>query len=160
MIPLHGFTSSGEVVFENFAGHLARDAGRTHDEALVIAFQIFAVGARTHVITIYPGSRNQFDEVFISLIVFSQDDKMVAAHVAVLLHLIGFSVASHIHFASDDGFKLGQALFFAFAVHLFTIVVKLFCAEHVAMVCEGHASHTVGHGLVYETLHARLSVEN
>ena len=45
------------------------------------------------------------------------------------------------------------------AVFLFDIVEEILYAHHIAMVGDGHASHTVGHGLVHELGHTGHSIE-
>ena len=43
---------------------------------------------------------------------------------------------------------------------LVDVVEELLDAEHVAMVGDGHASHTVGYGFVYQTGNACLPVKD
>ena len=125
----------------------------------MILFKVFAVGTWAHIIAVYPCPRHQLNQIFIAMIVFGQNNKVIAAHVAMFLHLIFFTVVCHIHLATKNGFERFFAFVFAFSVYLVTIVEQLFDAEHVTMVSNSHTAHTVGHGFVYEFLHARLPVE-
>ena len=134
MIPLRCFTCALDVVPQNLARNFARDTRRTNNQSLVIGLQVFAVGSGAHIIAVYPRPRHQLYQVFISRIVLRQHNQVVATHVSILLHLICFVVSRHIHLASDDGLKRGQTFFFAFGINLFAVVIKLFCAEHIAVV--------------------------
>ena len=85
---------------------------------------------------------------------------MVAAHVALVALESLLTVARHIHLTAEDGLERGLALVLELAVDGLAVVEELLDAEHIAVVGDGHAAHTVGHSLVYEPLHGRLSVEN
>ena len=159
VIPLRSLACAFDVVPQNLAWNLARDARRTNNQSLVIGLQVFAIGSRAHVISVYPRSRNQLYQVLIPLIVLRQHNKVVATHVSILLHLVCFAVSRHIHLTADDRLKFGQPFFFALAVNLFAVVKKLFRAEHVAMIGQCHTAHAVGYGLIHKALYARLSVE-
>ena len=84
---------------------------------------------------------------------------MISAFVSILCHFILHTVSSHIHFASENGFERFLSLFGPFSVDPIAIVKKLFYTKHVAMVCDGHASHAIAYCLVHEFLYARLSIE-
>ena len=49
--------------------YLASDAGRADDESLVVAFEVGAVGAWTHVVAVDPRAGDELDEVLIALVV-------------------------------------------------------------------------------------------
>ena len=83
---------------------------------------------------------------------------MVAAHVLLaLVYLLG-TIARHIHLAAKDGLEGGFALFFAFLIHPYAVVVELLDAEHVAMIGHRQALHAVADGLVDQVLDFRLAV--
>ena len=54
LIPLQRLTRSGNVAFQYFRRYFARNTSRTDDKVLVIAFKIFTVCTRTHIITVHP----------------------------------------------------------------------------------------------------------
>ena len=66
----------------------------------------------------------------------------------------------HVHLASKDRLERFFALILQLAVNLIAVVVQLFYAKHVAVIGNGHTAHAVGHSLVYNLLHGRLSVKN
>lgn len=94
------------------------------------------------------------------MVVLGQDYQVVTAVVSVLLDLVLFTVAGHIHFAAEDRFERLQALFGALLVDAGTIVGQFFHAVHYSMVGKGHAAHAVSDSLVYEMRNLGLSVEN
>ena len=94
------------------------------------------------------------------MVVLGQDYQVVTAVVTVLLDLVLFTVAGHIHFAAEDRFERLQALFGALLVDAGTIVGQFFHAVHYSMVGKGHAAHAVSDSLVYEMRNLGLSVEN
>ena len=85
---------------------------------------------------------------------------MIAAHIALLLDAVRLAAMSHVHLASEDRLERLLALVLQFAVNLVAVVVQLLHAKHVAVIGNGHTAHAVGHSLVYNLLHGRLSVEN
>ena len=101
------------VVGRNRAGHLARQAGRTADQPLVVFLQLDAVGTRTHVESFGPRFRHDLDEIVIPFEILGQQDQVVTA-------LIGFSLLvlhpppRHVNLAADDrlerclAFQVGQ----------------------------------------------------
>ena len=160
VIPLAGLTGSFDVALDDLRGHLAGNAGRADDEILMVFLQVGAVGAWTVVVAVYPGPRDQFDEVFVPMIVLGQHDEMIAGVVAVLLHLVLLTVAGNVHLAAKDGLEGLLSVFLSVFVDFGTIVRKLLDAVHHAVVGDGHTPHTVADGLVHQVVDARLSVEN
>ena len=69
-------------------------------------------------------------------------------------------MARDIHLAAEDGDKGVQPFLLATFVDAAYIVVKLLDAEHVTMVSDGHTPHTIGNSLVYQSLDARLAVQD
>ena len=126
----------------------------------MVFLQVGAVGAWTVVVAVYPGPRDQFDEVFVPMIVLGQHDKVVAGVVAVLLHLVLLTMTGNVHLAAKDGLEGLLSVFLPVFVDFGTIVRKLLNAVHHAVVGDGHTPHTVADGLVHQVVDARLSVEN
>ena len=54
VVPLHRLAGTVEVALHNLLRHLAAEAGRADDEALVVFLEVVAVGARTVVIAVHP----------------------------------------------------------------------------------------------------------
>ena len=79
VIPFNGFAGTGNVTVKNLLGYLTGNTGRADDESLMVTFQVFAVGARTHIETISPRTRHQLDEVLVTLIVLGQHNEVVTA---------------------------------------------------------------------------------
>ena len=149
VIPLHGLTCSGHVAIQYLLGHLAGNAGRAHDESLVIALQVFAVGTRTHVVAVHPRAAYQLDQVLVARVVLGQHDEVVAALVFLAAAQRLRAVARHVHLAAEDGLEGLQTLLLASFVHAHHDVVKLLDAEHVAVVGDGHAAHAVLQRLIH-----------
>ena len=160
LVPLYGLAGSLDVALENLVGHLAGDAGRAHDEALVVALQLVVVGTRTHVESVYPCVRHELDEVLVALVVLGKHDEVPSALVVMVLAAVGHLAPGHIHLTAEDGLELGQAFLLPLAVHLVAIIEQLLHTEHVAMVGDCDAAHAVANRLVYQIFDARLSVEN
>ena len=74
LMPLDGFAGSGYVVVQNLARHLTGNTRRTDDESFMVAFQVGAVGTRSHVETVDPRTADKLDEVFIALVVLGKHD--------------------------------------------------------------------------------------
>ncbi len=138
------------------ARNLATQTCRAADDALAVGLKFVLVGARMLITPFGPRLRHYLDEVFVTLQVLGQQDEMTAC---VALIDMGVQVLlGHIHLAAEYGDELlaiGQA--FVLFVH---IIMQLLDAEHVAMVGERHAAHTVGNGLVHEGLHWCLAIED
>ena len=84
---------------------------------------------------------------------------MITAHILFAVFLLLGTVASHVHLASENRFEGLQSLLLATLVNANTVIVKLLDAEHIAMVRDGQAAHTIGYGLVHQILNLRLSVK-
>ena len=118
----------------------------------MVAFEVGTVSARTIVIAIHPRTTHELDEVLIALKVLGQHDKMIAAVVVHLLHHVFLAASRHIHLAAENGLERLLALFLPTLIEAAHIIVEFLDAKHIAMVCDGHAAHSVGHGLVNEFL--------
>ena len=76
------------------------------------------------------------------------------------LVLVVHRATGYIHLAAEDRFERCLALLLPALVDLGTIVRELLDAEHHTVICDGHALHPVGDGLVDKTCHLRLSVQD
>ena len=159
-VPLYRLARSGDVAFKYLRRDFARYARRTDDKVLVITLEVGSVRTRTHVITVHPCARDKLYEVLVSVIVFRENDEMISAHVAHLLHLVLFPASCDIHLAAQDGLERLLTFRLPLFVYTLAIIIEFLYSEHVAMVCYRHALHPVSHSLVYEALDAGLSVEN
>ena len=84
---------------------------------------------------------------------------MIAASVAVFLHLVLLAVSGHIHLAPEDRLKGFESFLRPFAIYPVAVVEEFLYAEHVSMVGYGHTLHSVANSLVNESRNTRLSVE-
>ena len=160
MIPLAGLAGSRNVVVDDLGGHLACDTGRANDEVLVVFLQVGAVGARTVVVAVDPSARDELDEILVAVVVLGQHDEVIAGVVAILLHLVFLAVTGDIHLAAENGLEGLLPVFLPAFVDLGTIIRKFLDAEHHAVVGDGHATHTVVDGLVYDVGNARLAIKD
>ena len=125
----------------------------------VVFFQVFVVGSWSHVEAVHPCSRYEFDEVVVACEVFCQHDK-VPSRLVFFAFANGFvSAACHVHFTAEDWLEGFLSVFFPFLVDVVAVVVQFFGTEHVSVVGECHAAHSVGDGFVDHAFDGRLSVE-
>ena len=68
------------------------------------------VGARTHVETVNPSPRHQFDKVVVAMLILGQHHQVPAALVHTLLFQPLVAAARHVHFTTEDRFEVGNAL--------------------------------------------------
>jgi hypothetical protein len=68
-------------------------------------------------------------------------------------------VSRDVHLATEDGFEGFLSFLLPTLIDAAYVVVKLLDAEHIAMIGNGHTTHTVGNSLVYKPLNARLTIE-
>ena len=108
-------------------------------------FKVFSVGACTVVKAIHPCITHQLNQIFVALIVFGKHHQVVVA-----FGFFFFLAMSHIHLASQYGFKWWKSLLFTRFIHLSAIVGKFFDAIHHAMVGERHAWHTIGYRHIHQ----------
>ena len=160
VIPLCGLSRALQVSVEDLAWHLARYTGRADDQSLVVALQVGPVRARLVVVAVHPRARYQFNKVFVSLVVFGQDDEVVATIVSHGLVLVLLGASCDIHLTSEDGLEGFEALRLALLVDLGAAVGQLLHAIHHAMVGDGHAPHAVPDGLLHEVGYLRLAVKD
>ena len=78
----------------------------------------------------------------------------------MLFHLILHIVTGHIHLAAKDRLERILALGLEFLIDFGTIVRQLFDAVHHSVIGDGHTFHAIGHGLVDQVSHLRLTVKD
>ena len=108
-----------------------------------------------HVESFGPGLRYNLDKILVACKVFGQNDKMAACVFFVDLLVERFE--RDIHLASHDSLEL--LVFFALGVDFLDVVGELLDAEHIAVVGDGDARHSVGYSLVNQVFDGRLTVE-
>ena len=94
------------------------------------------------------------------MVVLRQHDEVIARVVVHALVLVVHRAAGYVHLAAEDRLERRFALLLPAFVDLGAVVRELLDAEHHAVVRDGHAFHPVGHGLVDQPCHLRLSVQD
>ena len=148
LVPLDGLTGTGDVTLQNLVRHLASYTGRTHDQSFVIAFQVGTVGARSHVETVNPRARDEFDQVLVALIVLRQHNQVIAALVFLAILFLFRPILSDIHLAAENGFEGLQAFLLPLFIDFDAIIMEFLDAEHVAVVGDGHTTHAIIDGFI------------
>ena len=160
MIPLQSFPCPIHISLEYLGGHFAGDAGRADNQVLVIPLQVSSVCTGTAIEAVYPSVAHQFDEVTVAVLVFRQDDEVIATTVSVGLHLVFLGMTRHIHLAPVNGLEGFQPLLLALFVDRSAAVSQLLDAIHHAMVGKRHAFHAVVDSLAYQVGYFGLSVKH
>ena len=147
--PFDGLFCSSHIASGNLLWQFAANAGRADDEAFVELLQVFVVGSGLHVEAVHPSSGNKFDEVVIARQVLGQYDEVPARLVllSAFVHTL-VAAASHIHLAAEDGLEGFQPVLLPVLVHGLAVVVQLLDPEHVSVVGESHAAHSVLDGFI------------
>ncbi len=177
LVPLYRLLGRSQIALGDSFRNLAAQTCRAADYTLVVLFQLEVVGTRTHIESLGPRLRYDLYEVMISLGILRQQNQVVAA--LVLLALLHRQTATgHIDLATYYRLEilLGQSVVLGLqsgylgldglhlvatrAVFLLHIVPKLLYTEHVAVVGNRNAFHSVGDCLVDEPLNTRLTVQN
>ena len=120
LIPLDSFFCLCKLTCRNAAWNLSTQTCRTDNQSFVIFFQFHTVGTRTHIESLGPCFRYQFDKVVITLQVFSKYHQVVSTLVS-LSFLISQTTACDIHFTTDN--RLEELLLGSF--QLFTASSKV-----------------------------------
>ena len=137
--------------FQNGLGYHGADTAGSGDQAFVVLQDQFLVDARVFAIqTLDVTKRTEFDEVFITLRVFSQEELVVAFVPVLFGKTAPVPVGHHIKFTSDDGF---YPFVFGRLRH------KLERTEHVAVVGDRNGFHTIGSGFFKQRRNTRRAVE-
>ena len=160
MIPLTCLTRTVDVAFQDLRRHLTGNTRREHNQSLVVLLQFGTVGTGFIVVALHPCMADEFDKIFVTLIVLCQYNKVVAAVVAVLLNLIEHAVMGNVHLAAIDGLERLKSLFLPVLINLSAIIGKLLYAEHHTMVGDSHTPHAILDSLVDKMSNLRLSVKN
>ena len=160
LVPLDGLTRPSDVALQDLGRHLTSDTGRAYDQVLVVFLQFMTVCTRTTVETVHPRVAHEFDEVLIAVGILRQYDEVIATLVISGLLQVHVATTRHIHLTAEDRLEGFEAVFLTLFVHAVADVVKFLNAEHVAVIGDGHALHTVADGFIYKLLDTRLSVED
>ncbi len=113
--------------------HFAAYARRAYDEVFVESLEVLVVGARPHVEAVHPGSRNEFDEVVVAVLVLGKHDEVPAALVCFPVAQGLVSPPRHVHFAAEDGLERG--LFPLFLQVFLCLLDELFRRLPCVRVC-------------------------
>src|SRR5574344_258397 len=124
----------------------------------MILFQILAVGTGTHIKSVYPGTRNQFDKIMITLRIFSQDDQVITTLVSMIPYFILLIMMRHIHFTSQNRDKLRFTFLLKFGIFLLAIIIKIFYTHHVSMIGNRHSPHSICDSLIDQFLNTGLTI--
>ena len=115
------------VACQNGLRDLTGQTGRQADQSLVILLQQLLIDAGLGVKALHKRGRYHFDKVFVTGLIFAQQDQMVIA--IDLVHLIKAGAGGNIDFAADNRLD----------ARLFSRLVKLHTAVHNAMVRAGNS---------------------
>ena len=154
LVPLDSLTGPGDISLQDLRRHLTSDTGRADNQVLMVSLQIGTVRTGTVIETVDPGVADEFDEVLIAVGILGQHDEVIAAKVFLLVPQVLIATTGHIHLTTEDGLERLQAFLLALFVHIVADVMKFFNAEHVTVVGDCHAPHTVVDSLVYKFLDA------
>ena len=77
---------------------------------------------------------------------------MITAHVLLAPFQFLGTMTCHIHLTAKDGLERFQSLLLASFVDTSHIIMKLLDTEHVTMVRDGHSTHAIAQGFVYQLL--------
>ena len=111
---------------QNRLGHLAGKTGGHADKPFVVLFQQLLIHTGLGIKAFHEGGGDHLDQVFVTGLVFAQQDQMVVA--VDLVHLVKASAGRHIDFAADNGLD----------ARLFCRLVELQAAVHDAVVGAGN----------------------
>ena len=125
----------------------------------MILLKLLVVGTRTIVETIHPRVTNQLNQILVAVLVLGQYYKVVSSKVFFCLLQAHVASASHIHLATKDRLERFKSVFFALFVNAHADVVKFLNTEHVAVVGNSHALHSIGQSFVHKLFDTRLSIE-
>ena len=104
LIPLDGLLGLVQLVIDQGTGHLTGNASRADNQPLVILFEFTPVGTGTHIVPFGPGTRHQFDEVVVPLLILSQHHQVISALVRFTLTM-SHRATGHVHLTTDDGLE-------------------------------------------------------
>ena len=148
LVPLYGTACTFDVAVQDLTRDLAGNTRRTDNQALVVALQLSMIGTRTHIVAVHPGVGDQLYQVLIALVVLSQHNEVVATLVLATVFLLLRPILGHIHLTAKDRLERFKSFLLSLFIHADTVVVKLLDAEHITMVGDGHAFHSISYRLV------------
>ncbi|EJX10287.1 hypothetical protein EVA_01565 [gut metagenome] len=118
--PLGGLFGFVHVVVDDLLRDFSTDAGGTNNQPFVKLLQIFEIGTRTHIETIYPRTGHQFDEVMVAFLVFGEHNEVPARLVYLPFFQRLVSAARHIHFTTKDLLEIDDTLLFGDGLFCFS----------------------------------------
>ena len=54
----------------------------------MILLQVLTVGTWSHIIAVYPSTRNKLDKILVAFIVLGKNNEVIATHVSLLLNAV------------------------------------------------------------------------
>ncbi len=126
VIPKCSFLSSVIIVLQQFSRNFSRKTGRQSNKPLVIFLEELFINTRLCIKSRHPRFRHNFDKIFISRIIFTEQNKMKT----LVINTVNFIKArtwSNINFTTDNGLY----------PILFSCFIKLNGTEHISVVCYG-----------------------
>ncbi len=157
-IILRNGVSRFHIIFQQGLDNLAGQAGRKTNQALAVLTQDFPVNTRLVVKALQIGHCVQFAQITIALLIFRQQHQVISAFVLLAL-LEKARARSHVKLAANDGLNARQPLSLALLAYLFTFLVKLQHAKHIAVVGNGHRGHAQISAFGNQLLNTRRSVQ-
>ena len=107
--PHDGFLGTLEVAGEDLSWNFSTQTGRRNDESFFELLKIGFVGAWFHVETVDPRAADELNQIVIARFVLGQDHKVPPAAV-FFGFLVGFGTTGAVHFATENGFEVQDAL--------------------------------------------------
>ena len=108
LVPADGLFCLFKLSGRDTSGHFPSQTSRTYNQSFVILLQFRTVCTRTHVESLGPRLRHQFNQVMITLQILGQHHQVIPALVR-LTFLILQTATGYIHFTTENWFE--QLLF-------------------------------------------------
>ena len=146
LVPFDDFVHLAHVPGQDGPRHLARHAGGTADQVLMVLLEHLMAHAGTVVEALDMARGDDLHEVLVAVVVLRQQDQVI---IPLLLHPM--VALGHVDLAADDGLHVRMLL---------RILEEFLHPVHVAVVRNGEAGHPEFLGPVEQVLDGRLSVED
>ena len=151
LVPFDGLVRPGDIARQDAARNLARHAGRTADEVLVVFLHNLVAHTRLVVVFSFDmAGGDNLHQVLVAVVVLGQQDEMIVFAVLGVFDTVVVPLG-HINLTADNGFYAGM---------FFGIFEELLHPVHIAVVGDGQAGHTHLLGAVEEMLDGTLPIEN
>ena len=116
----------------------------------MVFLQFHMVCTGTIVEAVNPRVADKLNQVIIAPLVLGQHNQVIAAKILFHFSQAFVPTSCHIHLTTEDRFKRFLSLLLTFFVHVIADVMKFLNAEHVPMIRDSHALHTVSDGFVHK----------